>query len=100
MHENYLEHNGVSNLRSRRGLEAVVVLAMCLIFAPLLWGQSGQGGGQREPRAEAECIPTGPAIGEKVPFFRAPDQHGEMQDFNSILGPKGAMIVIFRSADW
>ena len=100
MYESYSGHNGFSNLRSRRRLEAAVVLAAYLLFAPLLWGQSGQGGGQREPRAEAESIATGPAVGEKIPFFRAPDQHGEMQDFDSIRGPKGAMIVFFRSADW
>ena len=43
---------------------------------------------------------TGPAIGQQIPFFRAVDQHGNMQDFDSIRGPKGAIIVFFRSADW
>jgi len=43
---------------------------------------------------------TGPEIGQKIPLFRASDQHGKLQDFNSIRGPKGAMIVFFRSADW
>ena len=43
---------------------------------------------------------TGPAVGEKIPLFRAPDQNGSMQDFNSIRGPKGAAIYFVRSADW
>ena len=43
---------------------------------------------------------TGPEVGQKIPSFGALDQHGKLQDFNSIRGPKGAMIVFFRSADW
>jgi hypothetical protein len=43
---------------------------------------------------------TGPAVGEKIPAFRAPDQNGRMQDFNSIKGPKGAALYFMRSADW
>ena len=43
---------------------------------------------------------TGPAVGEKIPPFRAPDQNGRMQDFNSIKGPKGAALYFLRSADW
>ena len=43
---------------------------------------------------------TGPAVGEKIPAFRGPDQNGRIQDFNSIKGPKGAAIYFMRSADW
>ncbi len=43
---------------------------------------------------------TGPAIGERIPAFRAPDQNGRLQDFNSIKGPKGAALYFMRSADW
>jgi len=43
---------------------------------------------------------TGPAVGERIPAFRAPDQNGRMQDFNSIKGPKGAALYFMRSADW
>lgn len=43
---------------------------------------------------------TGPAVGEHIPAFRAPDQNGHMQDFNSIKGPKGAAVYFMRSADW
>ncbi len=43
---------------------------------------------------------TGPAVGERIPAFRAPDQNGRMQDFNSIKGPNGAAIYFMRSADW
>ncbi|MGH9785313.1 MAG: hypothetical protein ACRD88_14110 [Terriglobia bacterium] len=43
---------------------------------------------------------TGPAVGQRIPPFRGPDQNGRTQDFNSIRGPKGAAIYFMRSADW
>lgn len=55
---------------------------------------------QRSPRAEKAKLNTGPEVGQKIPSFRAPDQIGKLQDFNTIRGPNGAMIVFVRSADW
>lgn len=43
---------------------------------------------------------TGPEIGSRVPDFEALDQNGTRQTLQSIMGPKGAMLVFFRSADW
>jgi len=45
-------------------------------------------------------IPTGPSTGAKVPDFRLQDQNGTARDLHSILGPKGALLVFYRSADW
>jgi hypothetical protein len=45
-------------------------------------------------------IKTGPGIGQQVPAFSAVDQHGRVQTLKSIMGPGGAMLVFFRSADW
>jgi peroxiredoxin len=45
-------------------------------------------------------IKTGPAAGSPVPDFSALDQAGRTQTLKSIMGPKGAMLVFFRSADW
>jgi hypothetical protein len=42
----------------------------------------------------------GPQIGERVPDFQLPDQTGRLRTLSSILGPKGAMLVFIRSADW
>jgi len=100
MYVNYLEHNGISTSQSRRGWEAAVLVALYLMLAPLLWGQARRGGFRPEPWMDTAPTATGPAIAEKIPSFRAPDQYGRMQDFNSIRGPKGAMLVFFRSADW
>ena len=43
---------------------------------------------------------TGPAVGEMVPAFSATDQTGRIQTLESVMGPTGAMLVFFRSADW
>jgi hypothetical protein len=43
---------------------------------------------------------TGPAVGDAVPAFSALDQGGRTQTLASVMGPKGAMLVFFRSADW
>lgn len=77
--------------KSRKTLsgKAVVVLTLLSLMAPFLHGQTPKSGFQ-----------PGPAVGEKIPSFRAPDQYGRMQDFNSLRGPKGAMIVFERSLDW
>jgi hypothetical protein len=42
----------------------------------------------------------GPGIGDRVPDFTLPDQGGVARPLASLLGPKGAVLVFFRSADW
>ncbi len=46
------------------------------------------------------AVPTGPNAGETVPDFRLLDQNGTARTLHSILGPKGALLVFYRSADW
>jgi hypothetical protein len=48
----------------------------------------------------AQPNPFGTGVGAKIPDFSAPDQNGLSQRFETIRGPKGAMLVFFRSADW
>jgi hypothetical protein len=50
--------------------------------------------------AEKPPIKTGPNRGQKIPPFRAVDQNGKEQTFESIRGPKGALLMFYRSADW
>jgi hypothetical protein len=42
----------------------------------------------------------GPPIGSKMPGFKLSDQDGKTHTLASLLGPKGAVILFFRSADW
>ena len=46
------------------------------------------------------AVPSGPEIGKTVPEFSAPDQTGKTLTLKSITGPKGALLVFYRSADW
>jgi hypothetical protein len=45
-------------------------------------------------------IKTGPAVGSTIPRFEAPDQNGHVQKLESLAGPKGTLLVFYRSADW
>lgn len=42
----------------------------------------------------------GPQVGEQVPDFLLQDQNGQRRTLQSVLGPKGGMLVFVRSADW
>ncbi len=46
------------------------------------------------------AVKTGPPVGAAIPNFALPDQNGKIQTLGDIAGPKGAMLVFFRSADW
>jgi len=64
-------------------------LAGTLIFFTIVSAASAQ-----------SAIKTGLDVGAVVPGFEAPDQNGQVRSLKSILGPKGAMLVFYRSADW
>lgn len=50
--------------------------------------------------ARIDLAKLGPQVGERVPEFRLVDQHGAARTLDSIMGPKGAMLVFSRSVDW
>ncbi|MGH9678464.1 MAG: peroxiredoxin family protein [Candidatus Acidiferrales bacterium] len=39
-------------------------------------------------------------VGQKAPAFSAPDQFGNVQTLDSLRGPKGTVLLFYRSADW
>jgi hypothetical protein len=47
-------------------------------------------------------VPPDPGVkvGETIPGFQLPDQNGKQQSLASLAGPKGLMLVFYRSADW
>jgi cytochrome oxidase Cu insertion factor (SCO1/SenC/PrrC family) len=76
--------------RSRRvfALSAIVVVTAI-----------GHARGQSNtPPAKVEML--GPKIGDALSDFSLRDQRGEARTLKSLLGPNGAVIVFFRSADW
>ena len=54
----------------------------------------------QESRAPIDVSALGPQVGDRLPGFSLPDQHGTVRTLDSIMGPKGAMILFHRSADW
>ncbi len=42
----------------------------------------------------------GPQVGARVTDFSLADQRGTTQSLRAAAGPKGTMLVFFRSADW
>jgi hypothetical protein len=76
-----------------------VLLAITVLSAGLL-GQA-PGASQSTPRTKIiDVSKLGPQVGERVPDFTLSDQAGKMWTLQSIMGPKGAMLVFIRSADW
>jgi len=71
--------------RSTR-IARILTLSVCALAPMLLSAQSE--------------IPTGPAVGQKVPEFEAVDQSGRTQTFETLKGDKGLLLLFHRSADW
>ena len=51
-------------------------------------------------RAPVDIDELGPQVGERVPDFTLLDQRGRVVSLDSILGPNGAILMFYRSADW
>ena len=66
-------------------------LAVCALAATWVSGQSA---------ATVDTTKLGPQIGSTAPAFTGVDQFGKQHTLPSVYGPKGAMLVFFRSADW
>jgi hypothetical protein len=79
-----------------------------LVFGlPIIAGLAGFGASSLESRQAVSTARTkidvsklGPQVGDRVPDFALKDQTGKTQTVQSIMGPKGAMLVFIRSADW
>ena len=75
------------------------MLLASVALTALLWQPSAawQSGNARTP---IDVSKLGPQVGQPVPDFSLKDQNGKTWTRQSILGPRGAMLVFFRSADW
>ena len=67
-------------------------------FAALLLLLTAGVAAQQPPAVDLAAI--GPKVGDVVPDFELRDQNGAPKRLSSLLGPKGAMLVFYRSADW
>jgi peroxiredoxin len=43
---------------------------------------------------------VGLGVGTSIPEFQARDQHGTLQTFQRLRGPRGLVMTFIRSADW
>ena len=55
---------------------------------------------QQPPPARIDVARLGPQVGQAVPDFRLQDAMGKVWTRDSIMGPRGAMLVFSRSMDW
>ncbi len=49
---------------------------------------------------DSDDFPTGPAVGEALPDFTLPDQHGAAVRFAETRGARRALLVFLRSTRW
>ena len=78
-----------------RSVTPVLLMAMALLAAaPAAVPQPAAS------RTPIDVSKLGPQVGERVPDFSLPDQNGRLRTLQSIMGPRGAMLVFVRSADW
>ena len=59
---------------------------------------AGQSPAPTRPKIDVSKL--GPQVRDRVPDFSLKDQSGKIWTRQSIMGPKGAMLVFLRSADW
>lgn len=43
---------------------------------------------------------VGPAVGQRFPDVRLPNQHGDVVDIHESRGHRRALVVFYRSASW
>jgi cell envelope opacity-associated protein A len=73
------------------GLRALGLLfAMAIISSPALAQATGSG----------DLPGSNLKAGQKIPELSATDQFGKSQNFDSLKGPNGFVLLFFRSADW
>ena len=70
--------------------------ALAGFLSALVLGSPSQAMQSRTP---IEVASLGPQVGEEVPAFNLPDQHGRVWTRDSILEPNGAILLFHRSAD-
>src|SRR5262249_62127275 len=74
-------------------------LLQCVCVAILAAGTMSAQTSTPAPEA-VDVQKLGPQVGAKVPDFKLNDQQGQPRTLRSVMGPKGALLVFFRSADW
>jgi len=78
-----------------------LMLLTCALFAMAAAAGRAQDYKPLHPLPTGDAgLTTGPAVGDQLPAFSAPDQHGDPQTFDTLKGPNGLVLLVVRSADW
>jgi len=85
------------NRRAALGITLAAMTALGIAVGVMVFGV---GSDEVQPRTPIDVASLGPQVGERVPAFSLPDQNGQIQTLESILGPNGAILVFHRSAAW
>ena len=80
--------------------DAAVTTVGTAVAVALLAALLAQTAAMAQSPARIDVSKLGPQVGERVPDFTLKDQNGKIWTLQSIMGPKGAMIVFYRSAEW
>ena len=72
------------------------------VLLGMSWADNPAAGGQSPQRARQaiDVSKLGPQVGQRVLDFSLTDQTGRTRNLESVMGPRGAMLVFYRSADW
>src|SRR4051794_37001852 len=82
--------------RARRGPRIALGVTLCVVSAVAIAAR--QQSSAAVTTIDVETV--GPKVGDALPGFSLRDQSGQVRSLKSLLGPNGAVIVFFRSADW
>jgi len=74
--------------------------SLAAFFAVLSVCRADAGQAPQQARQKIDVAKLGPQVGQQVSDFNLRDQAGRMRNLQSVMGPRGAMLVFFRSADW
>jgi cytochrome oxidase Cu insertion factor (SCO1/SenC/PrrC family) len=76
-------------------MSALAATILCALVHP---SARAQPGAQQSPLPDIQKL--APQVGTRVPDFTLLDQTGKSRTLKSLMGPRGLMLVFFRSADW
>jgi len=74
--------------------------AMLIVMRPLIGAVVLAGAAAALAAQQVDVSTLGPQVGERAPALRLVDHSGREQTIAGAAGPKGTMVVFFRSADW
>ena len=81
-------------------IKPLLVSLAALLLSTSNAGNAAGGQATGSTRARVDVSKLGPQVGQRVPDFSLPDHTGRVRTLDSIMGPRGAMLVFLRSADW